>query len=71
MFGPYTHVNFEPLPEGVIENVEFEATRPGTLTWYIWRQNAVTGDFEVVSMRDISFQSGKQSVQVIKNYLTI
>jgi len=64
-FGPYTHINFEPLPEGVIENIEFEATRPGSITWLLWRYDDPSSTFKVVYEKEISFQSGKQSAQLM------
>jgi len=64
-FGPYTHINFEPLPEGVIENIEFDATRPGRIRWLLWRYNQTSSTFGVVYEKEINFQSGKQSAQLM------
>lgn len=62
-FGPYNHINFEPLPKGTIQNIEFEATRPGTMKWLLWRN--IGPLFTVVFEKEISFQSGKQSIELM------
>ena len=63
-FGPYLYINFEPLPAGTIEFIEFEATYPSNITWQIWRQQP-TGKFAVVYEKSTTFQTGKHSVQVM------
>jgi len=65
-FGPYLYINFEPLPAGTIEYIEFEATTPSNITWQIWRQNE-GGEFEVVYEKQTSFQTGKHSVQLMED----
>lgn len=65
-FGPYVYINFEPLPAGVIDNIEFDATFPGNITWQIWRLNTGTSEFEVVESFDMVFESGKQSISLMQ-----
>jgi len=65
-FGPYLYINFEPLPAGTIEFIEFEATYPSNITWQIWRQQP-TGKFAVVYEKSTTFQTGKHSVQLMED----
>ncbi|MES1901934.1 MAG: hypothetical protein MHPSP_000166 [Paramarteilia canceri] len=62
-FGPYTYINFEPLPEGRLDSIEFSATFPSTLTWQIWRFDSTNNIFKVVDEQETTFGSGSHTIR--------